>query len=193
MVAVAASIRPPVTLGGDRWERAEEEEEEEEQGGVGRGAESSGCARGRVSSRRGGRAGDNFSRARAAGEGAGSAAGPGSPKEAREPREPPPAPCALRRRRASGSLPPGSQPRVLKLGSINSRLLLLLGAHRLASERRKVRLKVSAAAAAAAAPHSASGRGNYPPGPRGPGGGFGGVGWVMVGDPWVGGRWSGSD
>lgn len=96
MVAVAASIRPPVTLGGDRWERAEEEEEEEVQGGVGRGAESSGCARGRVSRRRGGRAGDNFSRARAAGEGAGSAAGPGARgrRGSLGSRRPRPAPCA---------------------------------------------------------------------------------------------------
>ncbi|XP_004407207.1 PREDICTED: uncharacterized protein LOC101382546 [Odobenus rosmarus divergens] len=97
-------------------------------GKVGVGGESSNCARGRVSSRRGCRAGDNFSGARAAGRAGG--------------------------RGASGERG-RSRPRVLRLRSINSRLQLLLGVHKLPSERRKVRLKVSAAAAA---PHSASGR-----------------------------------
>lgn len=149
---------------------------------MGVGGESSNCARGRVSSRRGGRAGDNFSGARAAGgrevwERARSAAGAGRRGEPREPREPRPAPCAAA---AACSLPPGSQPRVLRLQSINSRLQLRLCAHTLTSERRKVRLKVSAAAAAA--PHSASGRGNYPPGIRGLGGDFCRVAWARVGD-----------
>ncbi|XP_013378317.1 PREDICTED: uncharacterized protein LOC102010146 [Chinchilla lanigera] len=85
---------------------------------------------------------------RAAGR-AGSAAGAPSRAERGGAREPRPAPCA-----AACWSAPGARPPVLRLGSINSRLQLLLGAHTLTRERRKVSLKVSAAAA----PRSASGR-----------------------------------
>lgn len=116
MVAVAASIRPPVTSGGDRWGRAEEEEEV--QGGLGRGAESSGCARGRVSRGRGGRAGDNFSRrarpvrepgARRDREPEGGAGASGAAARALRPAPPP------RLRRASSRFPaPGAEAPVYK-------------------------------------------------------------------------------
>lgn len=132
--------------------------------GGGRG-ESIDCARGRVSRGRGGRAGGNFSGARAAGR-AGSerrarrerepegVAGASQPLEAAAPRPAPPA--------AAGFAAPGAG-----LRSINSRSRLC-SARTGSPERRKVGLKVSAAAAAAAAAlHSASGRGNDPLGPEG--------------------------
>lgn len=127
-------------------------------------------------------------RARRGGERAGSAAGTRSPREARAPRGAAARalrPAPPRRRLASSGFPA----RVLRLRSINSRLQLSLGAHTLTRERRKVRLKVSAAAAAA--PHSASRRGNYPPGLPGPGGGFG-QGGLGGGGECVR-RWSGSE
>lgn len=91
----------------------------------------------------GGRAGTNFFRACAAG----SAARARSRAEGGGAREPRPAPCA-----AACWSAPGSRPPVLRLRSINSRLQLPLGAHTLTRERRKVSLKVSAAAAAPSQP-----------------------------------------
>lgn len=156
--------------------------EEGSREGWGRG-ESSDCARGRVSRGRGGRAGDNFSGARAAGR-AGSergaarsgARGSGGSLAASKPR---PAPCAapraLRRPQPPGSQPrePGSALEIAARGSAPR-------AHA-PRDRRKVGLQVSAAAA----PHSASGRGNCPRGPEGSLGlsGVQGGGGRTLGDP----------